>query len=273
MTAAERAEAIDIDGRRLAWRAVGHGRPLVLLNGYSATAQDWDPTLLGELAGAFEVICPDHRGMGESELGDPDAVTIDAMAGDVERVLDALEIGSAPVAGWSMGGFVTQQLVRRAPGRVLAMVLLGTDPGGSTAVRATSEAWAQLFDHSGTPREQASRVIPLLFPPAFVPAIDEAFGDLIAEARATLSPAALAAQQRAIDAWHAVDQPAPDAAAAPLALILHGTEDVVIPAQNADALAAVWPRREVELYEGGGHAFFALEPQRVAQRIIAFCNG
>ena len=116
------------------WRAVGRGRPLVLLNGYSATAQDWDPTLLGELAGSFEVICPDHRGMGESELGNPDAVTIDAMAGDVELLLDALGIRSAPVAGWSMGGFVTQQLVRRAPGRVLAMVLLGTDPGGSTAV-------------------------------------------------------------------------------------------------------------------------------------------
>ena len=273
MTAPEREEAIDVDGRRFAWRAVGEGRPLVLLNGYSATAQDWDPTLLGALAGSFEVICPDHRGMGRSELGDPGELTIDAMAGDVERLLDALGISSAPVAGWSMGGFVTQQLVRRAPGRVLAMVLLGTDPGGSTAVHATPEAWAQLLDHSGTPREQASRLIPLLFPPAFVPAIDEAFGDLIAEARATLSSEALVAQQRAMVAWHAGDQRAPDAATSPLTLILHGTEDVVIPPQNADALGKVWPRREVELYEGGGHAFFALEPHRVAQRIIAFCNG
>lgn len=273
MTGPDGDGAIDIDGRRFAWRSVGSGRPLVLLNGYSARAADWDPNLLGALASAFEVLCPDARGTGESDLGDPDAVTIDSMAGDVERMLDALGIESVPVAGWSMGGFITQQLVRRAPGRVLAMVLLGTDPGGSTAVRAKPEAWAQLIDHSGSPREQASRLIPLLFPPAFVPAIDEAFGDVIAESRATLSPEALVAQQRAITAWHAEDQPAPDTGTAPLALILHGTEDVVIPPQNADALGAVWPRREIELYEGGGHAFFALEPQRAAQRIIAFCNG
>ncbi len=266
---AEQSGAIEIEGRRLAWRSVGSGPPLVLLNGYSATAVDWDPTLLGELANSFEVVCPDHAGMGESSLGDPAAVSIDSMAGDVERLLDELVIDHAPVAGWSMGGFITQRLARRAPGRVEAMVLLGTDPGGSAAVRATPEAWAQLIDHSGTPRERASRLIPLLFPPAFVPAIDQAFGDLIAEAQAKLSQPALRAQEHAMDVWHAAGQPAPDSSA-PRALVLHGTEDVVIPPGNADTLAAAWPTSEVERFEGGGHAFFALEPQRTAERIRAF---
>jgi pimeloyl-ACP methyl ester carboxylesterase len=48
---------------------------------------------------------------------------------------------------------------------------------------------------------------------------------------------------------------------------------IVIPPPNADALAAAWPGTEVELFTGGGHAFFALEPQRVADRITAFCTG
>jgi benzoyl-CoA-dihydrodiol lyase len=129
--------------------------------------------------------------MGGSGLGDPEGVTIDSMAADVARLLDALELASAPVAGWSMGGFVTQQIARHDPSRVEAMILMGTDPGGSAAVRATAETWGRLTDHSGTPREQASRMIPLLFPPELVPAIDAAFGDLIAEARAALSPDAL----------------------------------------------------------------------------------
>ncbi len=210
--------------------------------------------------------------MGESELGDPEAVTIDAMAADVERLLDACEIEHAPVAGWSMGGFVTQQLVRRAPGRVDAMVLLGTDPGGSTTVRADPDVWARLIDHSGTPRERASRLIPLLFPSAFVPAIDEAFGDMIAAAQASLSQSALRAQERAMDRWHDQDQDPPDKATAPGALVLSGSEDVLIPPQNAGALEAIWPSCEIEIFEGGGHAFFALEPQRVADRIIDFCN-
>ena len=129
-------DTIDIDGRRYAFGSIGSGPPLVLLNGYSASAQDWDPTLLGGLAASFEVICPDHRGMGESELGDPAELTIDSMAADVERLLSAKGIERAPVAGWSMGGFIAQRLVARAPQNVQAMVLMATDPGGPAAVRA-----------------------------------------------------------------------------------------------------------------------------------------
>jgi pimeloyl-ACP methyl ester carboxylesterase len=268
----EESGALDIDGRRYAWRSVGSGPPLVLLNGYSARSADWDPNVLNGLAEAFEVICPDHRGMGESALGDADAVSIDSMAADVERLLDARAIERAPVAGWSMGGFVAQELVRRARGRVATMVLLGSDPGGSAAVRAEPRAWAQLTDHSGTPREQATRLCPLLFPPALAPAIDQAMGDVIAEARATLSPAALEAQQRAMAAWHATDQAPPATGEAPPVLVLHGTEDIVIPPGNAKVLAAIWPSCAVELFEGGGHAFFSLEPQRVADLVIDFCQ-
>jgi pimeloyl-ACP methyl ester carboxylesterase len=271
MTAPERRDAIEVEGRRFSYRAVGSGPPLVLVNGYSATAMDWDPTLLGALAESFEVICPDNRGMGESDLGDPDALTIDAMAGDVERLLDARGIERAPVAGWSMGGFIAQQLARRAPARVVAMTLLGTDGGGPTCVRAQPNAWAQLTDHSGTFREQATRLIELLFPPPIAPMIDQAFGDIMAEARATLSIDALHAQERAMAVWHEQARPRPDPATAPRVLVLSGDVDRVIPPDNDAALAAIWPRCEVERYDGA-HAFFALEGARVAERIVAFCN-
>lgn len=269
MTDEPRTAEIDIDGRRYAWRSIGAGPPLILLNGYSATAPDWDPTLLGGLASSFELLCPDHRGMGQSQLGEPSALSVDAMAADVERLMDAVGFESGPIAGWSMGGFVAQRVAIRAPQRVDALVLMGTDPGGAAAVRATPQAWAQLTDHSGTPREQASRLIPLLFPPAFAPAIDDAFGDLIATARAELSLDALEAQQRAMVKWHVDDQPAPAADAALRTLVMAGREDIVIPPENAALLAQRWPDAEVEMFDGA-HAFFALEPQRVADRIAAF---
>lgn len=269
----ETDESISIDGRRYAFCAVGEGPPLVLLNGYSATAADWDPTLLGDFAAAFTVICPDHRGMGESELGDLWSLTIEGMADDVLALMDAQSIDAAPVVGWSMGGFVAQRLTVAHPERVSALVLMGTDPGGPLAVRASPEAWTQLTDHTGTPREQATRLIPLLFPPALVPAIDAAFGDLIAEARAALSLPALVAQQGAMEAWHAIDQPRPDPATAPRVLVMVGTHDVVIPPQNAETLAAVWPDCEIDRFAEGGHAFFAIEPNRAAERIRIFSGG
>jgi pimeloyl-ACP methyl ester carboxylesterase len=54
--------------------------------------------------------------------------------------------------------------------------------------------------------------------------------------------------------------------------VLVGTEDIVVPPENAEVLASVWPQCEVERLEGGGHAFFALEPQRVAARITTFAK-
>lgn len=272
MSAVDRRDAIDIDGRTFSYRSVGSGPPFVLLNGYSATAMDWDPVLLGALADSFEVICPDHRGIGESEPGDAEPpLTVESMAGDVERLLDALGIERVPIGGWSMGGFVTQRLAVRSPERVAAVILLGTDGGGPSTVRAQPEAWAQLIDHSGTLREQASRLIGLLFPAAIAPMIDQAFGDIMADARAALSFDALSAQERAMAAWHAEAQPRPDPATAPRALVLSGAEDVVIPPANDAVLAEIWPRCEVERYDGG-HAFFALQGARVAERIISFCR-
>ncbi len=66
----------------LGWRALGRGPALPLINGYAATADDWDPAFLAALARSFEVACPDNRGLGAVTLGDPAVVTVDAMAGD-----------------------------------------------------------------------------------------------------------------------------------------------------------------------------------------------
>ena len=211
--------------------------------------------------------------MGRSPLGDPDGLTIDGMARDLELLLDALVVERAPVVGWSMGGFVAQRLALRAPARVERLVLLSTDPGGATAVAPEPEAWAQLLDHGGTAREQATPLISLLFPPALAPAIDEQFGAVVALTRSGLDPHALAAQEAAMIAWHVEEQPRPAADAAPPTLIAHGSEDLVIPPANAAALAARWPGARVELFGGGGHAFMAQEPLRLADLIAAFAPG
>jgi pimeloyl-ACP methyl ester carboxylesterase len=273
VTDAERRDALDIDGRQFSCRTIGSGPPLVLLNGYSATAMDWDPVMLGVLAESFEVICPDNRGVGESAPGTAEPpLTIELMAGDVEAMLDERGIDRVPIVGWSMGGFIAQSLARRSPERFDSVVLMGTDGGGPTTVRARPEDWAQLTDHSGTFREQAARLIALLFPPPVAPMIDQAFGDIMAEARAALSIDALVAQERAMEVWHTEAQAPPDPASAPPVLVLSGQEDVVIPAANDDVLAQIWPKCEVERYEGG-HAFFALQGAPVAERIVSFCRG
>jgi pimeloyl-ACP methyl ester carboxylesterase len=181
--------------------------------------------------------------------------------------MDALEIERALLVAWSMGGFVAQRLAARAPGRIAALALISTDPGGTAAVRARPEDWARLVDHSGSFREQATRLIALLFPADLAAEIDRQFGDLVAEARAAMSPATLRAQEAAMAAWHKGEDVGAASPETPPTLVVHGGEDVVIPAANAVLLAARWPGARVELVEGAAHAVMAQEPQRVADAI------
>jgi 3-oxoadipate enol-lactonase len=232
--------------------------PLVLVNGYAATGADWDPAFVAALEGSFEVLRPDNHG-----------ATIDAMAGALEALLDERGLEWAHVAGWSMGGFIAQRLATRAPQRVASLALLSTDPGGSAATLADPAVWARLTDHSGTPREQATRLLSLLFPPELAPEIDRQFGDIVAQARAAWPVEKSREQEAAIAAWHAEEPQLPGPESPPV-LVAHGSEDIVVPPANADALAARWPHARVELFAGGGHAFMAQEPARLAELLTAF---
>ncbi|MBA2505679.1 MAG: alpha/beta hydrolase [Thermoleophilaceae bacterium] len=251
---------------------MGSGPPLVLVNGYAATKDDWDPTFLDSLGSFASVLCPDNAGVGDSPA--TATLSVASMAEDVLALMDARGIASAPVAGWSMGGFVAQVMAARAPERVEALVLLSTDGGGPGAVRSTDEVAAALVDHGGTPRDRATRLLGLLFPPSLATGIDAQFGDVVAAARAALDPDVLTAQERAMDAWHAERSDGRLASIACPVLVAAGSEDVVIPPENAALLAAALPgASEPTVFEGGGHAFMAQEPARLAQLIEEFRYG
>src|SRR5262249_45239029 len=61
---AERVLRVPVGDLDVAYRVLGQGEPLVLITGFRATIDDWDPTLLAELAAHYLVIAFDNRGMG-----------------------------------------------------------------------------------------------------------------------------------------------------------------------------------------------------------------
>jgi pimeloyl-ACP methyl ester carboxylesterase len=259
----------------VAWRSVGSGEPLLLINGYAATKSDWDPAFLERLGEHSRVICPDNRGLGESTLGQdgPAAITVEQYADDVLAVMDDLGIERAPLAGWSMGGFVVQALAARNPDRVEAAILIGTHPGGPLTTNAERGIFRTLIDHSGTPEEQASRLIGLLFPEPSASEIERDFGDVVAAARAALDHDALLAQEQLMVDWHAGDAAerlAQIAHSGIPVLCAHGGADVVVPAANSDTLAAQFPGSWKAIFPGAGHAVMAMEPDRLAAVIATF---
>jgi pimeloyl-ACP methyl ester carboxylesterase len=160
-------------------------------------------------------------------------------------------------------------LALQHPGRIDKLILLSTDPGGVDAELASPAVRSQLIDTSGTPREQARRLLSLLFPDALADSTYDQYGDIVAAARAQLSPDLVQRQAAAMDAWHR------DGAGSRLqelrtpTFVAAGTEDIVIPASNALRLVNAIPGAWLAQFRGG-HAFMAQYPRRLADLINEF---
>jgi pimeloyl-ACP methyl ester carboxylesterase len=267
--AAESLATIPIGGAKIAYRRIGNGRPLVVLNGFAATSADWDPSFIDVLASSNELILVDNRGIGSStENGGP--FGIDQLADDAARVIETLGVERPSVLGWSMGGFIAHRLALQHPERINKLILLSTDPGGANADLASADVWSKLIDMSGTPHEQARRLLSLVFPMAIVESIYREFGDIVAAARAQLSPDLVNRQVAAMDAWHRAGIGNRLREIDMNVLVATGTADIVIPPSNAlrlvNAIPGAWPAQ----FNGGGHAFMYQYPRPLADLINSF---
>jgi pimeloyl-ACP methyl ester carboxylesterase len=241
----------------------------VVLNGFGATSADWDPSFINRLASCHDLILPNNRGIGGS-TDDGRSFDIAKLAADSARIIETLGIERASVMGWSMGGFIAQALALNYADRVNKLVLLSTDSGGIEADLASPDVWSELVDTSGTPNEQARRLLFLLFPTDVAESFYREFGDIVAAARAKASSELLNRQAAAMDAWHQNGVASQLREIRVPVLIAAGTEDIVIPASNALKLVNAIPGAWFAQFPHGGHAFVAQYPRALADLINSF---
>jgi pimeloyl-ACP methyl ester carboxylesterase len=265
----ESSATVAIDGAQIAYRRIGKGPPLVVLNGFGATSADWDPFLIDRLASSNELILLNNRGIGGS-TDDRQSFDIAKLADDTAHLIETLGIERANVLGWSMGGFVAQALAVKNADRVDKLVLLSTDSGGIEADLASPGVWSQLLDTSGTPNEQARRLLFLLFPTDVAESFYREFGDIVAAARAQLSIELLDRQAAATEAWRRNGVARQLREIRVPVLIATGTEDIVIPASNALKLANTIPGAWLAQFPHGGDGFMAQYPRELADLINCF---
>ena len=260
---------VAVDGAQIVSCKIGTGPPLLVLNGFAATIADWDPSFIDGLASFNELILLNNRGIGGStDNGQP--FDIGKLADDAAIVIETLGFERTSVIGWSMGGFIAQALALQYPERVDKLILLSTDSGGIEADLASAAVWSKLIDTSGTPHEQARRLLFLLFPNDVVESFYRKFGDIIAAARAQLSPEVLKRQAVAMDAWHSSGVANQLRQIRGPVLIATGTEDIVIPPSNALKLVNTIPGAWLAQFPRSGHAFIAQYPQAAAELINNF---
>ena len=110
---------------RLAYRRFGNpaGTPLILLQHFRGSMDNWDPALLNGLAKDRTVITFDNAGVGFSSGEVPDNVA--AMAQDALDFLDALNLTQVDLLGFSLGGYIAQHLTLSRPQLVRRLILAG----------------------------------------------------------------------------------------------------------------------------------------------------
>lgn len=125
-------EFADVSGRKIAYRSIGSGEPIILVNRFRGTLDTWDPLFLDLLSEKHQVITFDYTGIGHSTGTLP--TDIKEVAKDVKDLADYLKIKKTILIGWSYGGLVTQVATLQYSDLVTQTVLLGTGPPGKRVV-------------------------------------------------------------------------------------------------------------------------------------------
>jgi pimeloyl-ACP methyl ester carboxylesterase len=125
---------IEGGGIRFAYRRLGPatGTPLVLLQHFSGNIDAWDPAVVNALAADRPVIAFDNAGVGRSTGQTPDNVA--AMARDAVDFIRLLGLTEVDLLGFSLGGFIAQQIAAEHGPLVRKLILVGCRWGVTNSI-------------------------------------------------------------------------------------------------------------------------------------------
>jgi pimeloyl-ACP methyl ester carboxylesterase len=249
---------VDAGGIRYAYRRLGKvgPTPLLCLQHFTGTLDNWDPAIVDAHAQDREVILFENAGVGLS-TGDV-APTIAGMSEHVLHFLNALNLTKVHILGYSLGGFLAQEIAIARPDLVDRLILSGSAPeGGAGAGMDRPELIAIYTDGAISPPDKLRR---LFFPATLAgrSAAENFLGRLAsrtAEPDMPPGPDVATTQLQAMIAWANWngDVAAKLSRIPHRALVTNGINDTMIPTANSFALAAHLPDATLIIYPNAGH--------------------
>lgn len=250
---------LQVKDQRFAYRRFGDGSrpPLLFLQHFTGTMDNWDPEVTDPLAAGREVLLFENAGVGRS-TGKVQG-SISAMAQHALAFLDELRLSTCDVLGFSLGGMIAQQMVQDRPSIFRRMILVGTAPrGGEDIMHLEKPGLAKYL--SDPSLEGYARLQKLFFAPtqssqaagaAFIKRLAQRTQDREPVSGAEVAKAQLAAfrdWERVIGERFAdlksVRQPT---------LVVNGVHDEMIPVRNSYWLAERLPNAVLLTYPDSGH--------------------
>jgi pimeloyl-ACP methyl ester carboxylesterase len=265
------------NGVTYAYRRLGDAAsapPLVLLQHFRGNLDNWDPALVDALASMREVILFDNAGVGGSTGSTPRTVT--AMAHDALRFLEALELREVDMLGFSLGGFVAQELVLIRPRLVRRLVLAGTGPQGGEDMHGFTD---DVFANATRDEPGAEDLLALFFERSetSIAAGWEFVRRIFARTDDRDAATTLETRDAQLDAIHTWGIPDPSrldrlAGITQPVLIANGDNDRVVPTRNSYLLADRLPTAQLRIYPDAGHGFLFQYPAQFSAQVGAFLS-
>jgi pimeloyl-ACP methyl ester carboxylesterase len=249
--------------------------PLLCLQHFRGNLDNWDPALVDGLARDREVILLGNRGVGASTGVVPD--NVEDMARDVLRFIAALGLRQVDVLGFSLGGYIAQELALVRPRLVRRLVLAGTAPRGAPRIhRWSDDVWTLATSDVPNP----DRFLRLFFSgsQAGHAAGMAYFQRISARSADRDAPTDLAtrdAQLEAITRWGIPDpsQLARLSAITQPVLVAGGDNDLMMITENSHLLARHLPNSQLRIYPDSGHGFLDQYPELFADHVCAYLDG
>ncbi|CAN7165636.1 alpha/beta fold hydrolase [Bosea sp. LjRoot237] len=247
--------SIDAAGTRFVYRQLGTVAdvPVIMLNHWGATLDNFDPRIVDGLAASRPVIAVNYRGVGAS--GGKAPLTVAEMAEDAIAFIRALGLRQVDLLGFSLGGFVAQEIVLKEPGLVRKVILTGTGPAGGEGIsRVGPVSWPLIIRGMLTFRDPKFYLF--FTSTANGRRAAKAFLERLKERKAgrdkPITMAAFLRQLKAIKAWGMQARQDLSAILKPV-LVANGDQDKMVPSSNSIDLARRLPNAELVLYEDAGH--------------------
>ncbi|WP_122663342.1 alpha/beta fold hydrolase [Pseudomonas viridiflava] len=247
--------SVNVEGTAFAYRDLGprDGLPLILLNHWGATLDNFDPRIVDGLAYTRRIIVTDYRGIGASGGSAP--LTISEMANDAIAVIRAMGFQKVDLLGFSLGGFVAQDIALKAPELVRKLILTGTGPAGGIGIdKVWSVSWPLMIKALLTLRDPKYYLF--FTPSANGRQAAQAFLKRLKEREKDRDkgpgPHAFLRQLKAITAWGR--QPPQDLSRLSIpTLIANGDNDIMVPTVNSTDMSLRIPGSQLIIYEDAGH--------------------
>ena len=272
-------QLLEVNGHSYVYRRFGKGPglPLLCLQHFTGTLDNWDPAVTDPLASGREVILFDNAGVGGSTGDVPE--TIAGMTEHSMAFLDGLGIKTCDVLGFSLGGMIAQQMAQDRPSILRRMILVGTAPRGGEDIMHLEKP--TLAKHIQDPQNRGYSVLQKIFfaPTTTSQAAGEAFIARLmrrTEDREPPSgPNVASAQLTAFREWERLtgERFASLKNVHHPALVVQGFNDEMIPVRNSYWLAENLRNAVLLVYPDAGHGSLFQYSESFTKHAAAFLSS